>query len=43
VGSAAGSKGGKDAHAYAVSKAGMNSITKSMAKTYFEPHGADNT
>jgi NAD(P)-dependent dehydrogenase (short-subunit alcohol dehydrogenase family) len=43
VGSAAGSKGGTDAHAYAVSKAGMNSITKSMAKTYFEPHGADNT
>ena len=23
----------------AVSKAGMNSITKSMAKTYFAPHG----
>jgi NAD(P)-dependent dehydrogenase (short-subunit alcohol dehydrogenase family) len=39
VSSAAGSKGGSDAHAYGVSKAGMNSITKSVAKTYFEPHG----
>lgn len=39
VSSAAGGKGSTDAHAYAVSKAGMNSVTKSMAKTYFEPHG----
>ena len=36
ISSVAGSKGGEDAHAYAVSKAGMNSITRSMAKTYFK-------